>query len=236
MNIERGYRRLTVVISVVILTLGIGADYLLPTPHWKVTATVRGLGTAVLRLTWISSSAHDREAVARKLSRVMRCATGASDRETDCSSYDREVSVLPDARGGDRRMAKSWVRYDGGMFSVTHPSGASRDEIISLAKEQYPKTELAALARDFPPPPDAKKPATRERFVIERTDSFVPEAPPPGFVQVITARDITEMHVVREWSVSDVQFTLVAFALIALLWIAFFSVRWVARGFASDAR
>jgi hypothetical protein len=94
-----------------------------------------------------------------------------------------------------------------------------------LGKETCPA--CYALARDFPPPPDAKKPATRERFVIERTDSFVPE---------ITALDITEMHVVREWSVSDVQFTLVAFALIALLWIAFFSVRWVARGFASDAR
>ena len=31
------------------------------------------------------------------------------------------------------------------------------------------------------------------------------------------ARDITEMHVVREWSASDVQLTLVAFAVIALL-------------------
>ena len=58
---------------------------------------------------------------------------------------------------------------------------------------------------------------------------------PKGKWGVITADDLAGMQVVREWSWSDAQFTGAALGLVALLWLGFLALRWVARGFASHA-
>jgi len=224
MNVERGFRRLAVVLSVLLVGVGVVADFLLGSPQWKVAVTLRDGRTAMLRLTWLSSYAHDRKAVAAELTRLMRCRAGRG-RELDCLSFKQEALLLPQSVAGPTAMAKSWIRGpDGVIFSVTHAQGASREEILALARQKHrPSGKTSA---PLIPPPGFTPVESGDRFVPEVTDDFVPE---------ITADDLAGMQVVREWSWSDAQFTGAALGLVALLWLGFLALRWVARGFASHA-
>jgi hypothetical protein len=225
MNVERGLRRLVVVLSVVVMAAGVGADALIDfSPSWKVSLALRDGRTAILRLTWTSSYAHDRKAVAAELTRLMRCPVGRGS-ELDCLSFKQEALLLPQSVAGPTAMAKSWVRGpDGVIFSVMHAHGASREEIVAIAQKKYrPSGKTSAPL--IPPPPDAPvKP--RDSFVREVTEDLVPD---------ITEADITDMRVVREWTWRAAPYTAAALGLVVLLWLGFFALRWVARGFVSHA-
>src|SRR6266849_4447505 len=138
MNLERWVRRLEEVLSVGVMAVGVAADALLsPSPPWKVSLALRDGRKAILRLTWTSSYAHDRAAVAAELTRLMRCPAGRGS-ELDCLSFKQEALLLPQSVAGPIAMAKSWVRGpDGVIFSVIHAHGASREEIIAKAQKQY---------------------------------------------------------------------------------------------------
>jgi hypothetical protein len=227
MNLQRGFRRLVVVLSVVLMAVGVAADALLsPGPSWKVSLSLRDGRKAILRLTWGSDSAHDRSAVAAELTRLMRCPAGRGS-ELDCLSFAQEALLLPQSVAGPTAMVKRWVRGpDGVIFSVTHARGASREEIIAIAQQQYrpPGRTSAPLP---PPPPDA---------FLKSRDSFVPLGSPEDIVPKITEGDIADMRVVPEWSWRSwpaVEFTAAALALVVLLWLGFFALRWVAWGFVS---
>ena len=60
---ERGFRRLTVVLSFIVLALGVGLDTLIQLPHWDARATLKaGRVIAITNRTIVRDAAHTRDA------------------------------------------------------------------------------------------------------------------------------------------------------------------------------
>ncbi len=211
MNVERGFRRLTVLFSLVFVALGVTADVVLHQPTWNVSVQLHDGRVALLRLNWGSSFVRDREAISKKLNELISCADGTAD-EVLCLSFEKEAVTLP--------------RYE---TPNNMPQYGSLRELVQTPEFKAAKSEQkrAMLATADPQRFGRWHRAQQDRAMEGygwKPDRFIPDP-------TITKDDFADLRVSREWSYSYVQFTAIAFGFVVLLWLGFFAVRWVIEGF-----
>jgi len=80
--IERGFRRLVILLSIALLVLGIAADAILGLPHWIVHVTLRDGRAIALHLQWVRHAVEDRTYLATEVEKMLvkrvDCLTGRS--------------------------------------------------------------------------------------------------------------------------------------------------------------
>lgn len=195
MNLERGFRRLFIVLSVVALGAGIAMDAGKLWSHARIYAKFDGGHTEVLE-TWslVGSSPYEKDPATRHM--VVGLLREAADLGRLSPDFLASIKLKP----------------------VTNP------KLIEELEKAKPVLVLPDY--DFSKQDEGLCPITEDVIAIPRHEPPVWSAVCLGSFRVVRGPSA--------WSWRDVQFTPIATGIVLLLWIAFFAVRWVGRGFTSQ--
>jgi hypothetical protein len=228
MNLERGCRRLFVVLSVGVVGLGLALDAGKLWSHAKIYATLTDGSTEIYDTrNLVGSPPYERDPATRKMVADLVGASVPVQTQRGLGALARfrekypQYADIPDQELA-RRIVEKYPEY--------------RDILGDVAAGTTTRKAGAPLkASDFKPVPKADKiPPPPAGFVLDEPQKPALSDPLEGAVRIDPS--LKTFRVVLgpgAWSWEDVRFTPIAGGVVVLLWAGFFGARWVVRGFAS---
>ena len=113
MNVERGFRRMTMLVSIILLVVGIAADVFLelPVPHWIVHVALRDGRQTTLHLQWVRHALKNREYLAEEVAKTL-------------PPLEMKIVEFPNGE------------------SAEFPAAMSDDDIDAALRKQFPRLRL----------------------------------------------------------------------------------------------
>jgi hypothetical protein len=179
MTLERGFRRIVIVLSIVVLGLGAGLDALSTLPHATVKVTLKDGREFTVERHTVKEYLTDREDLVRAL--------------------EHGEGVYK------------------GRHTASRPSAGDRAQDKKLTSEEYEAARRAGYS-------DSEI----------RRYGYEPPAEYTGHIETSAIASIKMTNEPSYWWWTDSAWAKVTAVLVALLWIVFYTVRWIVRGFAAQ--